>query len=112
MLSKITIDTAPNFKPCIKVSEVSSEDVRDRLVFGLRDQLKHKSNTFEIVFHGVSPDQEHIYTLHPVDDELMYIEKLVCKWLGQDNEANSKLFRIAKILNDALDNHEESQIEK
>lgn len=78
MRSKITIDTASNFKPCIRVSEGATpfmqdsqiEDVRDKLVMGFRELLHHKSNTVQVIFEGSNSD----YILMPVEDELRYFE--------------------------------------
>lgn len=106
MLSKITIHTAPNYKPCIRVVEpyyhheadVSSDDVRDALVRGFRELLDHKSNSAEIIFQGSNQE----YIIYPIEDELKYIEKLVYKWLDTDNAGRKKLMEISKMIQQNL----------
>lgn len=104
MRSKITIDTASNFKPCIRVQEPQShhmidsdtEDVRDKLVKGFRELLHHTSSTVEVIYEG----GENHYILYPVEDELSYMKVLVHKWM-HDTEARVKLKAMAhKILID------------
>lgn len=103
MRSKITIDTASNFKPCIRVQEPQShhlidsdtEDVRDKLVKGFRELLHHRSSTVEVIHEG-----DNNYILYPVEDELSYMACLVHKWM-HDSEARVKLKAMAhKILID------------
>lgn len=107
MKSKITIHTAPNFKPCIKVVEAknhylttdgSEEDVRDVLVKGFRELLAHKSHTAQVIFEG----SEGEYIILPVEDELKYFEGLIYqKYIG-DSGSREKLLEIAKMIDTHL----------
>jgi len=101
MRSKITIHTAPNFKPCIRVQEAGYpnnteeqyEDVRDVLVKGFHELLHHKSNTAQIVFEV--PNE---YLILPVEDELNYIEGVIMnKWI-KDSESIEQLLKIADLI--------------
>lgn len=115
MKSRITIDTASNFKPCIRVVEPQShylidsdsEDVRDKLVKGFRELLNHTSNTVEVIREG-----EGNYMLYPVEDELSYMTCLVHKWMHY-SEARVKLRELAKkIIEDTTEVSEEPNLVK
>lgn len=73
MLSKISIGVAPNKTACIKVEEKKSEDVRDDLVQMMREELEHRSNTFQVCQMSQTPNGETTYLLLPVKDELKYM---------------------------------------
>lgn len=107
MKSKITIHTAPNFKPCIKVVEPTdqwmndgsdSDDVRDVLVRGFREQLNHKSNTVELIFQGSNQD----YILCPVEDELSYFERIIITKYINDSDRGESLLKLAKMIQETL----------
>lgn len=97
MKSRITIHTAPNYLPCIKVSEGQdeSDDVRDQLVRGFRECLKHKSNTVQLIFQ----DSNSEYILFPVEDELSYFQNHVLNKYLSDPASRKALLCIASLIN-------------
>jgi len=97
MESKITIHTAPNFKPCIKVLEVQSEDVRDNLVRGLREQLNYQSSTFSFHINEQLGNKTE-YLLLPVEDELKYFEGVIMQKYIADSASQQKLINFAQSI--------------
>lgn len=73
MLSKISIGVAPNKTACIKVEERQSDDVRDDLVQMMREELEHRSLTFQVCEMNQTPHGDKTYLLLPVKDELQYM---------------------------------------
>lgn len=106
MRSKITIHTAPNFKPCIKVVESKShyltsdteEDVRDVLVRGFRELLAHTSSTIQISYQ-----ETDTYLLLPVEDEIKYFEGIIAQKYINDSDYREKLLELANLINVKFD---------
>ena len=104
MRSKITIHTAPNFKPCIRVTEPQehwsvdspdSDDVRDVLVKGFRELLHNKSNTAFIEFQN-----NNEYLICPVEDEISYFKGRILNVWVKDSASKESLLEIARLIND------------
>lgn len=100
MKSRITIHTAPNFRPCIRVIEGidDTQDVKDILVVGFRELLEHRSSTVEVIYQNGSQD----YILYPVTDEIGYFENQIYQKYLNDHSSLEKLEKLAKTLNDGI----------
>lgn len=105
MKSKITIHTGSNYKPCIKVVEAANhympdsdtEDVRDRLVKGFRDQLNHLSNTATIIMEG-----NYEYNILPVEDEIRYFMDTILQKYVSDYSYKERLIELANYILDTI----------
>lgn len=102
MLSKILIGLAPNRKPCIKVTEQSSEDVRDELVISMREELNHISNTFSLSFYaGGTESDNRSYVIMPVGNEIEYFRGLIANKYLSDVKSQRPLLELAKFISEA-----------
>lgn len=86
MESRITIHTGEDFKPVIKIIEKQSDDVKDNLVQGFRELLRHESRTCSIDYISV-PESQGIragYYISPVSDEKRYAKDILLREFYKD----------------------------
>lgn len=80
MRSRITmeIDFSDQNKPVIQVSEVSSDDVRDKIVRSFRDTFGYTSMWCRVIFSSSVENEDKMYTIRPIppQDILKEAEKM------------------------------------
>lgn len=98
MYSKITIDFAfSDNSPLIKLHYRESDDVRDKMVRSFLERRGYFSETLSIFSNPSDSDNDRVYEITPVEDELEYFKKRIihykrsCQHYEELTEEQSKI---------------------